>query len=173
MKVLTVLTFSFLIIASGCQSPTEIQLSRTASTNEEIPVGEPVQFTVKETFPLFCTDQEQFLIVQILENGSRELRLEHTCIGLIGSGVDERCVAGRIVRDYTGSCSDAISCEENFSVNYEFNWDQQEYVLITEECEGMTIQRESKQQVPEGRYQVIVNHKVIKDFVIIPANHQP
>ncbi len=47
-----------------------------------------------------------------------------------------------------------------------FVWDQKEYVKITEECEGKTIHREVKKQVSEGKYQIIVNGKVIKEFTI-------
>ena len=173
MKALTILAFGFLVFIHGCQRPTDIQLSRTAPAVEEVHIGKPVHFTVKETFPLLCTGQTPFSIRQVTENGSRILQLEHSCIGVIGSGMDEYCEQGKIVPVYSGECSDAISCVENYSVNYEFNWDQQEYVLVTEECGGTTIHREIKQQVPAGRYQVIVNHKIIKDFTIIPTDHQP
>ena len=173
MKVLTILAFSFVVFVNGCQVPMDIQRSSPAPAAEEVPFGEPVTFTVNETFPLFCTNQDPFSIRQIIEHGSRILNLEHSCIGIIGTGVDEFCEKGQMIAEYSGECSDAISCFENYTVNYEFNWDQQEYVLITQECGGTTIHREIKQQVPAGRYQVIVNNKVIKEFVIIPTDHQP
>ena len=181
MKVLLVYAFSFLVITSGCQPAPDIQSEATNTmkpvitpTWEEVYIGEPVKFNVKETFPLFCTNQDQFSIIQILDNGYRRvLKLEHSCFGIVGSGVDEYCENGKIVRNYQGNCSDAISCIENYSVNYEFNWDQQEYVMVTEDCEGKTIRRESRQQVPAGEYQVIVNNKVIKEFVIVQNDHKP
>jgi hypothetical protein len=181
MKVLLVFAFSFWVITSGCQPATDIQ-SEAINTmkpaitpsGEEISMGEPVKFTVKETFSLFCTNQDQFSIIQIMDSGYRRiLKLEHSCFGIAGSGVDEYCENGKIVRNYQGNCSDAISCIENYSVNYEFNWDQQEYVMVTEDCEGKTIRRESRQQARAGEYQVIVNNKVVKEFVIVQTDYIP
>ena len=173
--------FSFLVITSGCQPSPGIQSEATKTmkplitpTWEEVYIGESIKFNIKETFHSFCTNQDQFSIIQILDNEYRRvLKLEHSCLGIAGSGVDEYCENGKIVRNYQGNCSDAISCVENFSVNYEFTWDQREYILITEECEGKAIHRELKQQVPAGEYQVIVNNKVIKEFIIIQTNHKP
>jgi hypothetical protein len=181
MKVLLAFAISFLVITSGCQSSFDIRSKATRPVNpvitptpDNIRMGEPVKFTVKNTYPLFCTNQDQFTIVQILDSGDRAaIQLEHSCLGFFGSGVDEYCVNGKIVRNYQGECSDAISCIENYSVNYEFNWDQQEYVLVTEECEGITIHRESKQQVPAGKYQVIINNKVIREFMIVQNDPAP
>ena len=172
-KVIPLLAFSLLVITSGCQSSPHIQSPEMTSPWEEIPMGKPVQFMVKETFPLFCTNQDQFSINQIVESGSRTLRLEHSCIGIVGSGVDEYCENGKIIQKYQGECSDAISCVADYSVNFEFIWDQQEYIVVTQECEGKTIQRESKQQSPAGKYQVVVNNKVIKEFIILQDDPSP
>jgi hypothetical protein len=173
MKALPILAFIFLVITSSCQPSPDLHTPGITSALEKIPMGKPVQFTIKETFPLFCTDQDQFSITQIVENGSRTLKLEHSCIGIVGSGVDEYCENGKIIRKSLGECSDAISCVKDYSVNYVFSWDQQEYVVVTEKCKGLTIQRELKQQAPAGNYQVIVNNKVIKEFIIIQTDQKP
>jgi hypothetical protein len=180
MKVLLVLAFGFLVITSGCQPSSDIQSDATNTTKpvitptrEEIRMGEPIKFTVKDTFPLFCTDQDQFSIRQIFDTGYRAIQLEHSCLGIFGSGVDEYCENGKIVRNYIGNCSDAFSCVENYTVNYEFSWDQQEYVMVTEKCEGIAIHRESKQQVSAGEYQVIVNNKIIREFIIVQNDPKP
>ena len=173
MKVLPILAITILAIISGCQPSPNVRSVGTAPSWEETPMGKPVKFTVKETFPLFCSDQDQFSIIQIIENGTRTIKLEHSCIGIIGSGVDEFCENGKVIRNYQGDCSDAISCVENYSVNYEFSWDQQEYVLVTEQCNGIAIHREAKRQAPAGKYQVVVNKKVIKEFIIVQTIHKP
>lgn len=179
MKLRPSIAFCLLIIANGCQPSPDIQPEATNTLNstiapavEQVFMGEPVKFAVRGNFPLFCTNQHQFSIIQILDSGYRAVQLEHSCIGFVGSGVDEYCENGKIVRNYQGNCSDAISCIENYYVNYEFSWDQQEYVTVTEECEGVTIHRESKQQAPAGKYQVVVNGKVIKEFIIVQTNHK-
>ena len=61
-----------------------------------------------------------------------------------------------------------------FRIDETFTWYQQEYVEISEECGSETIHREIKQQVPAGRYQVVVRdwqndqvvNRVIKEFII-------
>ena len=54
-------------------------------------------------------------------------------------------------------------------MDQEFNWDQQEYVVVTGDCAGEAIRHESRQQAPAGVYQVIVNDKVVKEFIIVQS----
>jgi hypothetical protein len=184
MKRKTILPFLLAIWLCGCAvssgahstiTPKSIKITRSFSTPgstpglEEYNMGEPVTFRIEATYPLFCFGlQQQFSIIQIVENDHRYVSLEHSCIGAAGSGVDLYCENGRVVQVLVGSCSDAIHCEEHYSVDYEYVWDQQEYIRITEACEGKTISREIKQQAPAGEYQVLVEDQVVKTFMILP-----
>ena len=116
---------------------------------------------------------------KIVNEKGESIKLKHSCAGFVGSGVDQYCENGKIVNEevyqlcdfskkWCYRCSDAIFQREGY-VNETFVWDQKEYVEITEECEGKTIRREVKKQVPDGKYQIIVNGKVIREFVIVPS----
>ena len=131
------------------------------------------EFLINDTVYV-CTDQLPYSVVQITESGEREVMLKHSCVGIVGTGADQYCENGQIKTEFVGTCSDAIFCEEQ-SIRETVTWDQQEYVEISEECAGETIRREIRQQVPEGRYQVVVRdmqndqvaNKVIKEFIIV------
>lgn len=113
----------------------------------------------------------------IIKPNREYTKLKHSCEGEIGSGFNQYCKFGKKVSEgvdglcdfsekWCRGCSDAIGCW-NESIHETFKWDQKEYVQITEECEGKTIQREVLRQVPEGKYQVIIkNGKIIKEFTI-------
>jgi len=137
--------------------------------------GEPVIFSINTKVKVLTNE----LPFKIVNEKGESIKLKHSCVGFVGCGVDEYCENGKIVRkgvyqlcDFSKKwcygCSDAIGQREEY-VNETFVWDQKEYVEITEECEGKTIHREVKKQVPEGKYQIIVNGEVIKEFVIVPG----
>lgn len=138
--------------------------------------GEPVKFRLDDTVQI-CTNRDPLAIKET--NGSY-LKLKHSCMGYVGTGVDQYCENGKIVServtdfvaydfsgkdDLYGGCSDIIGCW-NKTVHGTVTWNQKEYVKVTEKCEGKKIQREVKKQVPEGEYQIIVNGEVVKEFLI-------
>ncbi|MFH1112025.1 MAG: hypothetical protein V1712_03055 [Patescibacteria group bacterium] len=136
------------------------------STNRQEPnvykFGELVQFTINDTVRL-CTDASPYLI----RRDGEVVQLEHSCIGIAGYGVDYYCVDGKITRkDTMLGCSDIMLCEDK-KITETFAWDQQEYIKVTEICEGKEISHEVKQQVPPGKYEIVlINGKVIKEFTI-------
>lgn len=134
--------------------------------------GETIKFRIDDTIQI-CTNGLPF---SILKPNGEYVKLQHSCMGIVGSGFNQYCENGKIVSKrvhqlcdfpwiWCRGCSDAITCQ-NESIQETFTWDQKEYVEITEECEGKTIRRELKKQVPEGKYQIIVNGKVVKEFTI-------
>ena len=118
------------------------------------PAGEPVTFHIDDTVHV-CTDQMAYAIVQVTDSGQRRLMLQHSCVGIVGRGIDQFCENGQIRVEDVRTCSDAIFCEDQ-TLDLEVVWDQQEYVQISEDCAGQTIHREIKEQVPAGNYQVVV-----------------
>jgi hypothetical protein len=135
-------------------------------------VGEPVAFHIKDTVHV-CTEDLAYGIVQVADGGERKVMLQHSCMGIVGRGIDQYCDNGQVTIVDIIYCSDAISCEDQ-TLDQEVVWDQQEYVEIGEQCAGQTIHREVKQQVPPGKYQVVVSDwksdhiesRVIAEFVI-------
>lgn len=94
--------------------------------------------------------------------------------GLEGTGFDQYCRNGIVETVPTGGpCSGAITCW-NWTTDGTLSWDQLEYVQVDEDCAGQPIQREVRQQAPEGRYRVIIpvlyndkiSYEVIKEFII-------
>jgi hypothetical protein len=129
--------------------------------------GETLTFQLNDTVHV-CNEELPYSIQRITEGKSQKLMLEHSCLGILGSGVDQFCENGQVTTVPVGSCSDAIICEDQ-QVNRTVRWDQQAYVVVTEDCAGQTIQHEEKQQVPAGRYQVTVQDWVedhIEDRVV-------
>lgn len=128
--------------------------------------GETIEFRIDDTIQI-CTNELPYRIVNpnINKPYGKVIMLKHSCGGFAGYGIDQYCENGKIRTEKVGGCSDVILCE-NKTIHETFIWDQKEYVEITEECEGKTIHREVKKQVPEGKYQIIVNGKVIKEFTI-------
>jgi hypothetical protein len=116
--------------------------------------GEPVTFRIEDTVHV-CTDELAYAIVQITDSGTRRLMLQHSCIGIVGRGIDQFCENGQVRTEDVRTCSDAIFCEDQ-RLDLEVVWDQQEYVQIGEACAGQTIHREVNQQVSAGRYQIVV-----------------
>ena len=153
-------------------------LSNRSSENipneETYKKGESITFKIDDDVQI-CTNDLPFSIIK--PNGE-SVKLKHSCMGIVGSGIDAYCENEKIIPKrvrlcdfsdrWCGGCSDALHCW-NESIHETFTWDQKGYVEITEECEGKTIRREVKKQVPEGKYQIIVNGKVIKEFVIGPS----
>jgi hypothetical protein len=135
-------------------------------------LGETVTFSINDTVHV-CTGQMPYRIVQITEGTKRPVLLEHSCLGIAGTGVDQFCENGDIQYVPVGTCSDAIFCEDQ-DLDETIRWDQQEYVEITEDCAGQTIRREVLQQAPPGNYQVVVQdwkedhieHRVLGEFTI-------
>ncbi len=133
--------------------------------------GESITFRIDDTVQI-CGNALPF---SIIKPDGEPVKLKHSCIWILGWGFDQYCENGKIVskrvrlcdfsNGWCGSCSDPLHCW-NESIHETFTWDQKEYVEITEECEGKTIHREVKKQVSEGKYQIIVNGKVIKEFTI-------
>jgi hypothetical protein len=166
---------------SDISSPTvSVTASPVASGDvERYKIGEPITFLVDEEVYVcnYFYDEIPYSIIQIIETREREIALRHSCTGLIAQGVDEYCEEGskKTVAVEVGKCSDDVSCGIS-TVKETFTWDQQEFVDVTEECAGETIHREVKQQVPEGKYKVVVRFQqddeeivdsVIKEFMII------
>ena len=148
---------------------------KSTSSGEIYIKGEPVIFSINARVKVLTNE----LPFKIVNEKGESIKLKHSCVGLVGCGVDQYCENGKIVRkevyqlcDFSKKwcygCSDAIGQREEYA-NETFVWDQKEYVEISEECEGKTIHREVKKQVPQGKYQIIVNGKVIKEFVIVPS----
>jgi len=134
--------------------------------------GEPVIFSINTRVKVLTNE----LPFKIVNEKGESIKLKHSCDGESGSGFDQYCKNGKIVgkevyqlcnfsKKWCYGCSDAIFQREE-DLKDTFVWDQKEYVEITEECEGKIIRREIKKQVPEGKYQIIVNGEVIKEFII-------
>ncbi len=129
--------------------------------------GETITFQLDDTVHV-CNEELPYSIQQVTEGESRKLLLEHSCLGIVGTGVDQFCENGQVTIVQVGSCSDAIICEDQ-QVDQTVRWDQLAYFVVAEECAGQTIQREERQQVPAGRYQVTVQDWVedhIEDRVV-------
>jgi len=120
-----------------------------------------------------CTNQLPF---SILNPNGKALQLKHSCTGFVGSGIDQYCENGKkIIEDvdilcdfsdkWCRGCSDAIVCGKQ-NIRESFLWDQKEYITLTEECEGQSITRQEKQQVPSGSYKIIVDGEVTGEFII-------
>ena len=124
--------------------------------------GETIKFRVNDTVQICTSSSLPFFIIK---SSGEYVKLEHSCMGIIGSGFDQYCENGKIRTERVRGCSDAFSCWDE-SIHKTFTWDQKEYVEITEECESKIIRREIKKQVPGGKYQIIVNGKIIKEFTI-------
>ena len=148
------------------------QLSESSLSRKIYKKGEPITFSINAKVKLWTNE----LPFKIVNEKGKDVKLKHSCIGFIGSGIDQYCEDGKIVekviyqlcnfsKKWCYGCSDAIFQREEY-VNEAFVWDQKEYVRITEKCGDKIIHREVKKQVPEGKYQIIVNGKVIKEFVI-------
>jgi hypothetical protein len=135
-------------------------------------LGEPVPFRIKDTVQV-CSDNLPYDIVQVTEAGERRVMLQHSCVGIVGRGIDQYCDNGQITIVDVIYCSDAISCEDQ-ALDEEVVWDQQEFVEISEQCAGQTIHREVKEQVAPGEYRVVVSDwvdghvetRVIAEFAI-------
>ena len=149
-----------------------VQKSKSSPDGEIYIKGEPVIFSINTKVKLLTNE----LPFKIVNEKGESINLKHSCDGEAGCGFDQYCENGKIVNEgvyqlcdfskkWCYRCSDAIFQKEEY-VNETFVWDQKEYVEITEECEDKTIRREVKKQVPEGKYQIIVNGKVIKEFTI-------
>ena len=154
----------------GLYSKDKIKLERREG--EVYKKGEPITFSINAKVKLWTNE----LPFKIVNEKGESIKLKHSCDGESGSGFDQYCKNGKIVgkevyqlcnfsKKWCYGCSDVIFQKEEY-VNETFVWDQKEYVEITEECEGKIIRREIKKQVPEGKYQIIVNGKVIKEFII-------
>lgn len=144
-------------------------------SNQPYVKGESIKFKIDDNVQI-CTNDLPFSIIK--PNG-KSVKLKHSCVGEAGSGFDQYCENGKIVskpvhqlcdfsKKWCRGCSDAITCG-NESIHETFTWNQKEFIEITEKCGGETIHREVKKQVPEGKYQIIVNGKIIKEFVISPS----
>ena len=173
----------FLLVGCGGAQPestaTPMPPNTGLITGETRREGESLAFSIDDTVYL-CTDEMPYTIVQTTEGRERVLMLEHSCLRFAGTGVDQYCENGQVKIVEVGNCSDAIFCEDT-SIRETVTWDQQEYVELSEECGSETIHREAKQQVPEGKYQVMVRvtqndevvTKVIKEFTIISNESDP
>lgn len=152
-------------------SPPETGIT-TPSPVEIYKSGEPVPIHINDTIEV-CEDHLHYAIVQVIGEKEREVALTHSCLGIAGSGVDSYCRNGQVEREIVVTCSDVMLCDEKH-VNKKFNWDQQEFVQISEDCAGEIIYREIQQQVPGGTYRVIVRYlegeqvktRVVKEFII-------
>jgi hypothetical protein len=182
------ITFSLLVVIMiiACSQTTKISTpSETPNEHgDTLPIltietyqpGESISFTIDDRIYI-CEDELPYRIVQITEPRDRKLNLEHTCLGFAGSGVDQFCENGEVKSVEVVFCTDVMFCEEE-SINQTFNWDQLEFVQVSEDCAGTTIFREIQEQAPEGIYQVHTlkwkNEQatpvVIKEFRISPGS---
>ena len=146
--------------------------SESVPSEEIYRKGELIEFSINTKVKLWTNE----LPFKIVNEKGESIKLKHSCDGEAGCGFDQYCESGKIVgngvyqiccfsKEWCSGCSDVIFQREEY-VNETFVWNQKEYAEITEECEGKTILREVKKQVPEGKYQITVNGKVIKEFVI-------
>ena len=162
---------SCLLFACGSESVPGTGSSGPADLGTFV-AGEPVKFLIDDTVHV-CTDELAYAIVQVAASGQRQLMLQHSCVGIVGRGIDQFCENGQVKTEDARFCSDAIFCEDQM-LDMEVVWDQQEYVQISEDCAGQTIHREVKEQVPAGRYQIVVQDwkedhiesRVIAEFTI-------
>jgi hypothetical protein len=135
--------------------------------------GEAVTFDLNDTVHV-CTDQLSYAIVQVTSGKERSVLLQHSCVGIVGRGIDQFCEDGQVKTVDVIYCSDAILCED-LEIQERIVWDQKEYVPITEDCAGQTIQREVKEQVPPGEYQIVVQDwkddriqiRIVAEFTIV------
>jgi hypothetical protein len=158
--VILLLSLSLFLVACGGSPAGPADLGAFGS-------GETVAFHLDDTVHV-CNEELPYSIQLVSEGGSRKLLLEHSCVGIVGTGVDQFCESGQVTIVKVGICSDATVCEDQ-QIDQMVRWDQQAYVVVTEDCAGQTIQREEKQQVPAGQYQVTVQDWVedhIEDRVV-------
>ena len=165
-------TFVFLAVAlvvlAGCGDTTP----KGPGDLGTFKVGEPVTFRLDDTVYV-CTDQLPYAIVHVTDGGQRRVALQHSCMGIVGSGIDQFCENGQATSVEVIYCTDAIFCEDQ-EIRESITWDQQEYVELSENCAGQTIRREVKQQVPAGKYQVVVQewktdhveNRIVGEFTI-------
>lgn len=145
---------------------------------ETYQIGEPVTFFIDDPVYVcnYFDDEIPYTIIQVTGADEREVALRHSCIGFIAQGVNEYCEDGKIKTEAVeiGKCSDDVICDET-TIKETFTWNQQEYVIVAEECAGKMIQREVKQQAPEGKYKIVVKLQmddgeivtsVIEEFMI-------
>lgn len=145
-KVLIAWTVVLLVACGGSQAgPGDLGTFRQ---------GEGVTFQITDTVNV-CNDEMPYRIIQVTDGGERRLLLAHSCVGIMGEGIDQFCENGQVETVLVNTCSDAIVCEDE-KIDTTVTWDQHEYVEIEEECGGQTIRREVKQQVPSGSYQIVV-----------------
>ena len=128
-----------LVLLAGCGPPGGRPAAARLSM-ETYGVGEPVSFEIDDTVHL-CEGDLLYGVVQVTEEGNRPVLLQHSCIGIEGTGVDRYCEDGQIKAVVVRECSDAVFCEDT-RVKETLTWDQQEYVEIVEECAGETIRRD-------------------------------
>ncbi len=130
----------------GLYSKDKIKLGRRE--REVYKKGEPITFSINAKVKLWTNE----LPFKIVNEKGESIKLKHSCIGFVGSGIDQYCENGKIVekavyqlcnfsKKWCYGCSDVIFQREEY-VNETFVWDQKEYVEITEECEGKVIRRE-------------------------------
>lgn len=174
MKITAAAIFLGPIFLAACF---RLQLQESAVTGEpklaKYRPGDPVAFHLDGTI-YYCAGLPTYSITQLIDNGQRELSLFHSCVGFVGTGIDQYCQNGQVKNVPVGACSDAIPCGEQ-SIHATILWDQKEIVTITEQCAGQTIHREIEQQVPIGKYQItaqmFLNDKItaviIKEFEIV------
>ncbi len=174
------IVLSLISLASACsrarmpnEDPKVVRIGTQEPGPEVYREGEAVTVRAEDTV-YWCTDRPAYSIVQVGAHQARTLRLNHSCLGFVGTGIDQYCRDGQVQLAYVGYCSDAILCEKG--PLGEIRWDQSEYTTVTESCGGQDIQREVEGQAPPGVYQIIINTfqgdtvvpKVVKEFVLAP-----
>ncbi|MFH1112180.1 MAG: hypothetical protein V1712_03920 [Patescibacteria group bacterium] len=132
--------------------------------------ADSVSFTINDTVPISPDGYRlPYSIYNIIPDepiSLRMLKIQHSCDGELGHGIDQYCKEGKIVTESVGGpCSDALR-EGTQKINQTFTWDLRECVDITELCEGKTIKHEIKRIVPDGKYQIKVDNKVIKELTV-------
>jgi hypothetical protein len=156
MKRLFVVVVLLSLLCSACGGISQPGAGRQEFTDlGSFKMGEPVTFQIQDTVHV-CDYALAYSIVEITDGAERRVRLQHSCQGIAGRGIDQYCDDGQITIVDIIYCSDDISCQDQ-TLDVEVVWDQQEYVPVSERCAGQTIHREVRQQVPPGTYQVLVS----------------
>lgn len=139
------------VLLTACGGP---QAPKAPEDLGQFQPGETVQLTIEGVVHV-CEEHLPYSIVQVTDSGQRSLMLEHSCLGIAGTGVDQFCESGEVKFVVVAHCTDVMLCDDQ-ELNQTVRWDQQEYVQVSEDCAGREIYREIQQQVPPGRYQVVV-----------------
>lgn len=144
--------------------------SESVLSGEIYKKGEAIKFKIDGKVMITKQGDEELPPYFIKDGTGNRLQLRHSCAGELGTGYDEYCENGKIKTVEVVHCSDVFQSSEQV-IHRTYTWGQKAYFRIEEECEGKTIHREILNQVPVGKYKIVVydingNEKLIKEFTI-------